>query len=755
MNREERPPVESTVRLQCLAAAMLAALTLLVCAMPGARAAAQAPGANVLIVFSNNRLLPANIEFDRGLNEATDGTAHSPARLFAEFLDSPEFGGEAYEAETAAFLKEKYAARAPRVVVGAGTEALEFLLHHRAEMFPGAPIVHGAVDRATIKTLSLPTDVIGIPVDYDMRGTIELALRLHPTARRLVVVTGADQWSRKRRTDVDAAIESLRPGVAVEYLEGLPGSDLGVRLSKLTDEAIVFTPGYFVDGAGRAGTPRESVMMMAASSGAPVYVPYASQIGAGAVGGRMASYVEMGRETRMIVDRLLADVPASSIAVPSAIPTPVQLDWRQVRRWGIPPDRIPPDAVIHFREPTFWEAYRTQAIIAAVVILAQAGLIVALLVERRRRRQTAAALTDSERRITLAAHAARLSTFAWNLAGDGSAAKAGLREPPSPPQQAAECFERVLQTVHPADRDRLGLAAHKAAANVMELDVEYRTIQSDGEVRWFVARGHAAADGSDRLTGVRMDVTARKAAELQAEADRMALTHLSRVATLGQLSAAIAHQLNQPLTAILGNAETARKMLGREDHSIGELREILDDIVTEDNRAAEVIRRLGALYKRGEIELSGLDLNELVRETLELLGAELTMRRVTPVLELAASLPPVLGSRVHLQQALLNLVLNAADAMTGVDPTQRTVVVRTSSDGEHVRVCVVDHGTGIAQGDLPRVFDAFWTTKSTGLGVGLAICKAIINSHQGTLTAENNLDGGAAFCFTLPMAEPR
>ena len=239
MNREERPPVESTVRLQCLAAAMLAALTLLVCAMPGARAAAQAPGANVLIVFSNNRLLPANIEFDRGLNEATDGTAHSPARLFAEFLDSPEFGGEAYEAETAAFLKEKYAARAPRVVVGAGTEALEFLLHHRAEMFPGAPIVHGAVDRATIKTLSLPTDVIGIPVDYDMRGTIELALRLHPTARRLVVVTGADQWSRKRRTDVDAAIESLRPGVAVEYLEGLPGSDLGVRLSKLPDEAIV------------------------------------------------------------------------------------------------------------------------------------------------------------------------------------------------------------------------------------------------------------------------------------------------------------------------------------------------------------------------------------------------------------------------------------------------------------------------------------------------------------------------------------
>jgi C4-dicarboxylate-specific signal transduction histidine kinase len=227
---------------------------------------------------------------------------------------------------------------------------------------------------------------------------------------------------------------------------------------------------------------------------------------------------------------------------------------------------------------------------------------------------------------------------------------------------------------------------------------------------------------------------------------------MSRVATMGEMSAAIAHQLNQPLAAILGNAETARKMLGRKDASLEDVREILDDIVAEDNRAADVIRRLGALYKRGEVELSRLDLNDLVRETLDLLRAELAMRKVALVLELAASLPAVRGSRVHLQQVLLNLVLNAVDSMTAVDPSRRTVVLRTSSGGDQARVCVVDRGSGISPGDLPRVFDAFWSTKASGVGVGLAICKAIINSHHGTLTAVNNPEGGAAFCFTLPLA---
>jgi signal transduction histidine kinase len=184
------------------------------------------------------------------------------------------------------------------------------------------------------------------------------------------------------------------------------------------------------------------------------------------------------------------------------------------------------------------------------------------------------------------------------------------------------------------------------------------------------------------------------------------------------------------------------------------LREILDDIVGEDNRAAEIIRRLGALYKRGEMELARLDLNELARETLDLVRAELMTRNVSAETEFDPALPPIRGGRIQLQQVLLNLILNAADAMSGVDVDRRVVVVRTSFDGDQVRLCVTDRGTGIAADALPHVFDAFWSTKATGAGVGLAICHSIITAHQGTLEAYNNAGGGATFCFALP-SEPR
>ena len=185
-----------------------------------------------------------------------------------------------------------------------------------------------------------------------------------------------------------------------------------------------------------------------------------------------------------------------------------------------------------------------------------------------------------------------------------------------------------------------------------------------------------------------------------------------------------------------------------------ELKEICDDIVTEDNRAAEVIRRLGALYKRGEMKVAPLDLNELVRETFELVRAELLTRHVLPVLVLSPSLPVIDGGRVQLQQVLLNLILNAADAMSEVEATARKLVVSTELDGANVRLYVIDRGTGIAPQDIEHVFEAFWSTKAGGVGVGLAICQSIVRAHRGTLTVANNPDGGATFCVTWPAQQP-
>jgi C4-dicarboxylate-specific signal transduction histidine kinase/ABC-type uncharacterized transport system substrate-binding protein len=706
---------------------------------------------NVLVIYSQNRLLPANIEVDRGLHEDPNAQMEGRVQFFSEFLDAPVFGGNAYEARTAAYLKEKYSAQPPSVIVVGGEEALTVVLRHRAVLFPDVPIVHVGVSRKVLNSIDLPPDVVGVPADYDIAGTLELALQLHPRARRVVVVTGASNWGKQQLEDLRAMIETHRLALPVEYLSGLPTDRLTSRLAALTPDTVVLTPGYFIDGDGRKFTPRSSVSTMAASSAAPVYVFFASQIGSGAVGGRMSSYVDMGRAARGIIDSILAGTPASSTVIPARMATPAQLDARQLRRWKVAPELIPEDAIIHFQEASFWERYRWQAMVVGAVLLVQAGLILALLFERVQRRRTAAALDASERNNNLAAQAARLSMFVWNLVPARTQANGkpgGHEVAPGPPQ---EDFDRVLETVHPADRNRLELAVRKAVADGGELDVEFRMLRPDGQVRWMAARGHTANGPNGSLAGVRMDITSRRTAELQAEADRATLTHMARIATMGQLSAAIGHQLNQPLAAILGNAETARKLLGRADPPLDEVREILDDVIVEDNRAADVIRRLGALYRRGDAEATAVDLNELVRETLDMLHAELVNRHVTPVLELAEALPAVPGNRVQLQQVVLNLALNAADAMADVDMERRVLTLRTSLEGGHVHLCVIDRGEGIPAGDLKNVFEPFWTTKATGIGVGLAICKTIVAAHRGTLTASNDPDGGAVFCLRLPV----
>ena len=195
-------------------------------------------------------------------------------------------------------------------------------------------------------------------------------------------------------------------------------------------------------------------------------------------------------------------------------------------------------------------------------------------------------------------------------------------------------------------------------------------------------------------------------------------------------------------------------MLGREQVDLVEVRAICDDIVSEDRRAAEVIRRLSELYRRGDMKSEPIDVNELILETLELLRTELLIRHIIPVTELSRNPAMIEGGRVQLQQVVLNLVLNAADAMGGVKAEERRLTLRTESREREVRLCVADNGSGIAAEHLKNVFDPFWSTKTGGMGMGLAICHSIVAAHRGSIAAANNAGAGATFCITLPVTEP-
>jgi two-component system sensor kinase FixL len=224
---------------------------------------------------------------------------------------------------------------------------------------------------------------------------------------------------------------------------------------------------------------------------------------------------------------------------------------------------------------------------------------------------------------------------------------------------------------------------------------------------------------------------------------------------MGELAASLAHELNQPLAAILSNAQAARRFLAMAEPDLEEVREALADIIEDDRRAGRVIRGLRALLKKGDVEAEPLDVNSLVREVVALTHSDAVVRNIEIRLELASDLPPVHGDRVRLQQVLLNLMLNGAEAMEHIEAEARELIVQTARDEAGVLVSVRDAGVGLDEHNIDRIFDTFFTTKPGGLGMGLAICRSIVEAHGGRLWATANTDRGATFQFTLPCDRGR
>lgn len=248
------------------------------------------------------------------------------------------------------------------------------------------------------------------------------------------------------------------------------------------------------------------------------------------------------------------------------------------------------------------------------------------------------------------------------------------------------------------------------------------------------------------------DISERFQLEQEAALQCDELAHLSRVTLLGEMSGSIAHELNQPLTAILSNAQAALRFLQHEQPDLAEVRDSLVHIVENDKRASEVIRRLRAMLRREPSNYQELEINDVVREVLDLINSDILNRSVAVILDLAPGLPPISGDRVQLQQVLLNLIINACDAMGRVE-IGRIMTVRTqAAPGPAVEVSISDNGCGIAEDELERIFTPFVTSKAEGIGLGLPICRTIINSHHGTLWASNNTAGGATLHFALPIA---
>jgi PAS domain S-box-containing protein len=405
-----------------------------------------------------------------------------------------------------------------------------------------------------------------------------------------------------------------------------------------------------------------------------------------------------------------------------------------------------------------------------VLVTLQAVTIALLIAQRARRREAEArlirdlaerervesALRDSQERYARATAAGGVGVWDWDLETNkvyvDPALKAilGYRD-----GEIGHHRDEWARLVHPDDNDwvmeRVQLCIEGTHPSY---EAEHRMVHRDGSVRWFLARGSAVArDGRTvRIIGSNTDITERKKSEqalLEAQTD---LSRLSRLTALGEFAASIAHEVRQPLTAILMNAKTALRCLTGPQPDLPEVRAALFDVVSAGQRADEIIRRNRELFRHRAVQKSALDLNAVISEVEILARTRLQASQITLATVLAPYLPAVNGDRVELQQVLLNLIANSIDAIEGLAPASRIIEVASclTPDGI-VKVSVRDTGVGLHDVDTQRMFAISYTTKPTGSGVGLSISRAIVEAHGGQLWAEQNAGHGATFSFTVPV----
>jgi PAS domain S-box-containing protein len=381
---------------------------------------------------------------------------------------------------------------------------------------------------------------------------------------------------------------------------------------------------------------------------------------------------------------------------------------------------------------------------------------VAFVLDLSEQKRAAKALRRSEAFLAQGQRLSQIGTFSWRVETDEITWSEQLYRIYELEIGVPVTLELIRTRVHPGDvsvieKMKMALLARDGGS---DFEWRYRLMMPDRSIKYLdaVARAIRDQDGQLEYIAAIQDVTARRLSDEALDNARAQLTHVARVTSLGVLTASIAHELNQPLSGIITNANTCLRMLAADSPDVDGARETARRTIRDGNRASEVIARLRALFTKRESTTEPVDLNEATREVIALASSDLQRSRVILRQELADNLPPVNGDRVQLQQVILNLLRNGSDAMSGIDDRPRQLVVSTTRDeDERVRVTVRDVGVGLDPENTDKLFDAFYTTKSGGMGIGLSVSRSIVERHHGRLWVEPNDGPGATFTFSIPL----
>jgi len=584
----------------------------------------------VLVLTFNRPTSPVTYRWSRGIQSVLGPRLPNEIDLDIEYLDLQRFNDEQYLSLVRDLFRYQYLKAQPDLIIAVFSISLEFLLRAGEDLFPGVPVVFFDAERSFLEGQPERPNTIGVFGDETYKETLDLALSLHPDTQHLTVVAGSEVIAEGYLKTARRVFETFEDRVGISYRVGLPMKDILQEVSDLPDNALVIYLPVLSDGTGKTFEAPESLALISEASNVPVYSCWDVLFGHGMVGGYVSSFEEMGRTAAELGLRILDGERVADIPVTSETDFKYMFDWRQLKRWSISVDRLPPGSIVEFQEFTYWDQHKG-GIIGALLLITLQTLVISFLVQQRRMRR--------------------------------------------------RTEETLLE------------------------------VQSD-------------------------------------------LAHIDRVVTVSALTSALAHEINQPLAAMRSYAQAALRCMDMDPPSYDKVRRALEGVVSDNKRAAAVVNRLRDLVKRGTIEREQLDVNSIIHEVMALINSDIVLRNASINLDLHPNLQDIYGDSVQMQQVLMNLLTNALHATEDQPRDVRKIAVKTRPENRSgVRVSISDLGDGIPPDKVEEVFAPFHTTKAKGLGLGLSICRTIIEAHGGRIWAENNPNGGATFLFTLPVGE--
>jgi PAS domain S-box-containing protein len=701
---------------------------------------------NVLILHPFEGNAPIFLETDKGLSDRLRSRGVSSQNQFFESLDLRRNPGPDQRKLLVEQMRVRYGNRQLDMIVTMYPETLEFVLKDCRDIFPVVPIISLYLPQR----FELPKSdrrIISHFPSLDIMGTFEIALKMVSGAKRVYVVSGAHEVDRRVEEQARRDLKKWEGQLEFFYMSHMPIADIQAALSSTPPGSITLLLGFARDATGKNQTTQEVAQQLSRISTAPIFGVLDVTLGHGIAGGSLISFERIGAKAGELALDILGGAEAlENIPAVLEVPPVPMFDWRQLRHWDLDDGSLPEGSIIINREFTFWDL-KYYLIGALAFLLAQSLLILTLLVQKRRRRSAEESLRQKTEELD------RFFSVSLDLLCIANTEGYFLRLNPAWEKVLGYSREELMATpffnfVHPDDLAGTREAVSMLASQRELIHFENRYRCKDSSYRlleW------ASAPAGDLIYAAARDITERVEAETEARQRRDELSHLARVATMGELTASLAHEINQPLSAIMSNAQAARRYLNAPRPDLEEVKEILHDIIKEDGRAGEIIHRLRGLLKKAKAEFEPLDLNLIFKEVVGLLHSDAVIRDVRIDLELDPLLPLVHGDRIHLQQVALNLVLNAFEAMNERPRGERRALIRTGVKDSQVMAAVKDNGPGVSPGDAEKVFQPFYTTKPQGLGMGLSISRSIIHRHQGRIWVENHPGGGATFCFSLPV----